>query len=326
MIKVLVTGASGLLATNTIIALLDNGYHVVALLRNKGMFLLPVQRNLEIREGNFTDPVFLEESMQGCGYVIHAAAETRQDLTGYDEYFKVNVTGTETVLRIADKCNVKRVVIVSTANVFGFGTLDRPGNESSEIMRPYSDSLYVKSKSEAHRMALAYSGKPEIIMVNPTFLIGPYDKKPGSGRIIILGYKKKFLFYPPGGKNFVHVADAASGIVNALSKGDNKESFLLANENLSYREFFQKVSVHSESKPVFIRIPRFILLAAGIFGSTLRYFGVRTELTLTNMKILCVKNYYSGKKAEKVLEIKYTPLEIAIAEAINWFRLNKKIV
>jgi hypothetical protein len=43
------------------------------------------------------------------------------------------------------------------------------------------------------------------------------------------------------------------------------------------------------------------------------------------MKILCVKNYYTAKKAQNELGIVPRPIEIAINDAINWFKLNTKI-
>jgi dihydroflavonol-4-reductase len=325
MKKVLVTGATGLLAANTIIALLENGYSVVALVRNRSKFLLPFSGNLEVKQGDITDPLSLENAMQGCEYVIHAAAETRQDLTDYDEYRKINVAGTENVLETAVRLKFKRVIYVSTSNVFGYGTLENPGNESVPVKHPFSESLYVKSKIEAHKIALSYATRTDVVAVNPTFLLGPYDQKPSSGRIIFHAYNKRLIFVPPGGKNFIHVSDAASGIVNALIRGVNKESYLLANENLSYKEIFEKISAHSLKKPLFIKIPGPLLLLIGLTGNALRYFGFNTDFTFTNMKILCVKNYYSGKKAENDLGIVLKPVEVAVDDAIKWFKSNCKI-
>ncbi len=322
MIKVLVTGATGLLATNTIIALLENGYSVVALVRNRLKFLLPLSENLEVKEGDITDCLSLEIAMQGCEYVIHAAAETRQDLRDYQEYWEINVAGTENVLEIAVRHKVKRVVYVSTSNVFGYGTLDNPGDESAPVKYPFSKSLYVKSKIEAQKAALAYSDRTDVIVVNPTFLLGPYDQKPSSGRIILHAYNKRVIFIPPGGKNFIHVSDAASAIVKALTNGVNMESYLLAAANLSYKEIFEIISSYSMKKSLFIKIPGSLLFTIGLAGNVLRYIGFNTDLTLTNMRILCVKNYYSGKKAENDLGIVLRPAEAAVEDAISWFIRN----
>lgn len=322
MKKVLVTGANGLLATNTIIELIEKGYDVKALVRNKNKFTLADRKNIELVEGDITDSSSMEFAVKDCEYVIHAAAETRQGLSNYSDYSNVNVTGTENIFNAAINSGVKKIIHVSTSNVFGFGSLVNPGNETNKISKPYSDSLYVESKVNAQRLAFSFSDKIKVVVVNPTFIIGAYDQKPSSGRILLLGYNKKVIFYPPGGKNFVDANDAAKGIVSALINGKNKGAYILSGENLSYNEFFRKLSLHSEKKTVRIKIPCFILMLLGAFGNVLKYLGIENETTLTNMRILCVNNYYTNKKAEAVLNIKFNGIDNAIGDAIKWFKKN----
>ena len=73
---VLVTGANGLLATNTIITLLARGYKVKGLIRDTSKFLLAPHANLELVVGDITDPVSLASAISGCDYIIHCAATT----------------------------------------------------------------------------------------------------------------------------------------------------------------------------------------------------------------------------------------------------------
>src|SRR5690606_31455236 len=96
--KVLVTGANGLLATNTIIALLSRGYRVKGLIRDTRKFLLPLQDHLELAVGDITDPLSLDEAIAGCDYIIHCAATTDQRLLRYADYHRINVRGTENII------------------------------------------------------------------------------------------------------------------------------------------------------------------------------------------------------------------------------------
>lgn len=323
MVKVLVTGANGLLATNTIVELVKNGYFVKALVRNRNKFILTNNSNIEIVEGDITDYSSIERAIKDCEFVIHAAAETRQGISGKKDYSKVNVTGTENVFNAAIKSSVKRIIHVSTSNVFGFGTKEIPGDETFKIRKPFSDSYYVKSKVEAQKMALSFSDKIEVVVVNPTFMIGACDQKPSSGRIILMGYNKRMIFCPPGGKNFVDVKDASKAIVSSLKRGKNNEAYILSGENLSYYEFFKKLSLHSDRKPFIIKIPSFIIIIVGVFGNFLKLLGFDNETTLTNMRILCVNNYYTNKKAETDLKIKFKGIDKAIDDAIKWFKKNR---
>jgi len=321
--RVLVTGSSGLLATNTIIQLLENKYTVRALIRDKLRCIVPYSDELEILEGDSTDLATLESAVRGCIYIVHAAAETRQGLINYRDYSKINVEVSKNICSLAVKYKIKRVIYVSTANVFGYGTILKPGNETTLIKPPFSNSLYVRSKQQAQKIALSHTHKTEIIVVNPTFLIGPYFQKSSLGRILQMSYNKKLIFYPPGGKNFVHVSDAAKAIVSALTNGRNGESYILANENLTYKEFFKKLSEFSSTKPVLIRIPKIILLTMGVVGRAITSFGIRTDFDLTNMRIICERNFYSNEKAEKDLKIEFRSIDLAINEAMEWFIKNR---
>ncbi|MEL6537102.1 MAG: NAD-dependent epimerase/dehydratase family protein [Bacteroidota bacterium] len=320
MKAVLVTGANGLLATHTVLELLRAGYRVRALVRNRSKFTLAGHPSMEIVEGDITDLAAMQRVVAGCQYVVHAAAETRQGLTDYAAYERVNVQGTKNVVEAAAEAGVLRVVHVSTCNVFGFGTAHQPGNEAKPPARPFSDSGYVKSKLEAQQVAFSYSDRTEVVAVNPTFILGAYDQKPSSGRIILMGYRKRVLFYPPGGKNFVYARDAAQAMVNALAHGNSGEAYILAGENLSYKEFFQKLNAQAGQTPILIGLPKAVLIAVGRVGNLLKRLGLNTETTLTNMRILCLKNYYSHSKAKEALEVEFQGVDGAIQEAVHWFR------
>ncbi|MDT0645080.1 NAD-dependent epimerase/dehydratase family protein [Zunongwangia sp. F260] len=323
--KLLITGANGLLATNTIKHFLELGHSVKGLLRSKEKFLLPPHKNLELVQGDITDVSAVENAVNGCDAVIHIAALTSPDLPNYDSYYKVNVLGSENLVNSAIKHQLKRFIYVSSANTMGFGTLESPGTEKTPLKPPFTESLYAKSKLEGQEKLLSYADKINVITVNPTFMLGPYDGKPSSGEIILMGYGKKFIFYPPGGKNFVDVRDVALGISAALEKGKNRETYLLAGENLSYQEFFTKIVQRSETKTVMIKVPTQLLLVAGYGGDFIRKMAIKTSVSSANMKILSVKNYYSAKKAEEELGVHFQPIDQAIDNAIAWFQKNGKL-
>jgi dihydroflavonol-4-reductase len=323
--KVLITGANGFLATNTIIELLNHGFYVIGLLRDRKKFILPAQTNLELIEGDILDIDFIETIIQKCDYILHVASETRQSLTKYSDYYRINVEGTEKLIRLAVKYRIKKFVYVSTAGTIGFGTKECPGDENNKIKKPFSESYYMISKLAAQDIVLANTGEVDSVVVNPSFLIGPYDQKPSSGRIILLGFNRRIIFYPPGGKNFIHVFDVAKGIVSAMLKGKNGEKYLLANENMSFKEFYQKLSGISGTRSLLIKIPKFVLMLIGYFGNILRAAGIRNDLILTNMKMLCVNNYFSGFKAQNELDIEFNTIDVALNDAVSWFKENDMI-
>jgi nucleoside-diphosphate-sugar epimerase len=57
----------------------------------------------------------------------------------------------------------------------------------------------------------------------------------------------------------------------------------------------------------------------------MRFVGFKTQFSLDNMKILCVKNYYSNTKAKEQLGISFSPIESGLLETIDWFKNNNKL-
>lgn len=306
-----------MLGANTIIGLLNRGYTVRGMVRRPGS--IPLQApGLEEFTGNITSEEDVSNAVKGCDFIIHTAANTRQNSTRYEDYAAVNVEGTRLVLLAAGLYQVSRTVLVSSSNTVRYGSSDRPGNEDGDIRAPFTRSCYALSKREAERLAL--DAPRETIIVNPSFLLGAYDTRPSSGQLIIRGYRKKVIFVPPGGKNFIHVRDAAAAICEVLVSGRDKARYLLVNENMSYKAFYKLMNRVTRNKGWIITIPRGILLAVGLAGSMLSFFGIKTALHLNNMRILCTKNYYSHAKAAKELHLSPLPVRAAIEDAIAWFK------
>lgn len=320
MKKVCVTGATGLLGTNVILKLLQNGYSVTALVRQKSSWLGEENENLKLVEADLLCDISVYLTDINC--IIHVAAETRQNLIRYDEYRKVNYEAVVNLFTHAELMGVKKFLFVSTANTLGFGNTAFLGSEKAPQIYPFTHSLYAQSKLEAEEYLLKNSKNTDVIIVNPTFMIGAYDSKPSSGKIIFWVWKKKLIFYPKGGKNFVHVEDAANGVVNAVEKGKNGEKYLLANENLSYREFFKKVNRITRQNPIMIPIPNKLLSFLGLIGDVLRKFKIKTDLSSSNMKALQISNYYSNQKSIEELGVQYQPIDKAIEDAVQYFIEN----
>ncbi|WP_242085615.1 NAD-dependent epimerase/dehydratase family protein [Aestuariivivens sediminis] len=317
--KVLVTGANGLLGTNTVLDLIKQGFLVRAFIRHKRHISRFNHSNVEFCIGNIVNIETLERAMLGCQYVIHIAALIDPKHLDYDEFELVNVTGTKNVIQVAKNLGIKKVIYVSTANAFGFGSKCDLGNEQKPIRPPFNKMPYAMSKLMGQEFVLSQSHEMDITVVNPTFMIGAYDSKPSSGRIILSCLRSRVVFCPPGGKNFVCVTDVSKGIINAMKYGKRGEAYLLANENLSFFEFYKKVRFHSKKSFLIVRLPKWVVLAVGYIGSALRTLRIKTPISKANTGALCINNFYSNSKAQTQIHLTFNSIDIGIQEALAWF-------
>lgn len=324
MKKVLITGANGFLGANLTRELYRMGFDIRVLIRPsadvKGIADIPC----DIFYGCIDNNEDVMEAVKGCDIVIHAACITEQWGISFAEYERTNFTATRYITAACLAHQVQKFIYVSTANTMGPGNKRNPGNELNGFTLFNANSGYINSKYLAQQYVLEQVAARQLpgIVVNPTFMIGPHDTKPSSGKLILYGLKHRVLFYPPGGKNFVHIKDVCRGIINAIEKGKTGDCYLLAGQNLSYAEFFRLLRKISGKRQLLVRIPAFLLKTAGILSSLTRLPG---KLNYTTAYLLCLDNYYSGKKSERELQVRYTSVELAVAGAVNWFKENKYI-
>ena len=324
--KILVTGANGLLGHHVVMQLLERGEEVKIIVRSLKNIYFNLD-NIEVIEGNFTSVRQLQVAAAGCDAIIHIAAVTATDLLRYDDYSTVNVFGSENIINTAKKIGIKKIVFISTANTIGYGTKENNSNEESPIEFPFSQSYYARSKVEAEKRFIDFSTGDgmHVIIINPAFMIGSFDTKPSSGKLMLMGYRKKWMFAPRGGKSFVAVTDVATAVCNALTMGVNGKRYLAAGENLSFGEFYKMQSRVGEYHQKIIELPDFLLEMVGKVGDLLRLLGIRTEVCSMNLNQLMIREYYESQRCIKELKMPQKKLETAILEALEWFCRNGKI-
>lgn len=323
--KIFVTGADGMLGSNLVRKLLEQKHNVVVFLQpgknTNTLDGLPIEKHY----GDILNPVDLCKSMKGCDIAIHMAANTSIWPSRSEIVRKVNIEGTGNVVEAVLSEKAKRLIYVGTANSFGFGTKENPGNENN----PYRSAIYgldyMDSKYEAQLLVLKAIKEKQLpaVIVNPTFMLGAYDSKPGSGAMILAVYNRKVPGFSPGGRNYVYVNDVATAIVNAIDKGRIGECYILGNRNMNYKEAFTLMANTVGVKPPGIKFPAFIAKSYGGLGSTFaKIFGFMPTVSYNMAKIACDGHYYSVEKARKELGLPQTPIEDAVKEAYEWFVAN----
>ena len=324
--KILVTGANGLLGHHVVMELLERHEQVSIIVRSMENIYFDLQQ-VHVFTGDFIDYETLKKAAFGCDAVIHSAAVTATNLLHYSDYEKVNVSGSANVLRVCNELGINRVVFISSSNTIGYGTSENPANEHSPIQFPFTNSQYAQSKLAAEQLFFEASQLPDkhIIIINSCFLIGGFDTKNSSGRLVKMGYRKPLLFLPKGGKNFVPAKTVAEAACNAITKGNNGEKYLVCGENLSFTDFFLLQKAVGNYKQLIVELPDWILKFAALAGDLLRKLGLKTDLSSINIRQLLLREYYSGEKAMAELKYKSADLKEAVGEAIKWLDKTEKV-
>jgi len=324
--NVLVTGANGLLGHHVVMELLNRHHSVHVIVRSAHNIHFDLKR-VTLFEGDFTNHESLTCAARGCDAIIHCAAVTDPSFLKYEDFRSINVAGVVTVLKVLREQKIKTLVYISSANTIGFGNEQLPADERFPIQFPFSESFYAQSKEASEQLVAQASNKTgqHVVIINPTFMIGAYDTKPSSGKLLLMGYKRKVMFTPRGGKNFVAASAVANAVCNALTMGRNGERYLASGTNLSFKEFYTLQKKMGNYPQHIYELPDGLLLAVGKIGDLLRKAGFKTELCTMNIRQLLVHEYYSNNKAKVELNLLENDLGVAIKEAINWFKEHNMV-
>lgn len=323
--KVCVTGADGMLGAAICRELIAQNYDVTAfVLPNRSLAVL---ENLEISiaYGNLLDKTSLMKAFDGCDCVIHVAASTAVWPRKSPSIMQVNFEGTMNVADVVQEKGIRRLIHIGTASSFGNGTLQVPGNE----MSPYNSARfkmdYITSKYLAQEYLLEQhktTGLP-VLIINPTFMIGPYDSGPSSGKMLLALYTGKLPAYTKGGKNFVYSLDVARAAVNAIKFGNIGECYIAGNRNLSYRQFLSIACQLRKQRFNLFRAPYFFTIGIGIVSSLKARITKRPpQLSYTMARVAVIHQFYSAEKAINELNMPQTPIETAIQECVTWYESN----
>jgi dihydroflavonol-4-reductase len=318
---VLVTGATGLVGNNVVRQLIGRGQSVRVLVRGRGESVdrafagLPVDR----RSGDLVDASGLAAAADGAAVVIHSAAMVHCGWRHLDEMREVNVEGTRRVARAARQAGA-RLVHVSSVDAIGLRADGLPADEETPP-GGMPECPYVVTKREAEAAVLEEVDRGlDAVIVNPVYMVGPWDWKPSSGRMLLEIAAGKGLFAPPGGNDFVDVRDVALGILAAIERGGTGRRYILGGHPLSYLDAWRVFARVTGRMPPLGMAPVATVRFAGWVGDTVSLFTRRerpVNSAATSMSMLA--HNFSSRRAEEELGYTVRPFEATVQDAWNWF-------
>ncbi len=323
--KILVTGAGGFLGSYLVVAFLQQGYQVRALVRSqkRPTWIDPAILNqVEWFDGDILDIVSLEEAMEGMDAVIHSAAMVSFVAQDKEALYQINTEGTNNVVNAAIEKKIKRLVHVSSVaalgRVAGGGWVD----ETAKWKEGPLHTHYARSKFQAELHAWrGFSEGLDTVIINPSTILG-YGNWEQSSCAIFKQLYDGFRWYTGGLNGFVDVQDVARATLLLLEKAKGGQRYIINGDTWTFQQLQSCMADGFGRKRPSIKATGPLLgLAWRIEAIRAFLTGKRPLLTRESARVAVSATRFDNRKLlQDFPEFTYTPLEQTIREACQCYR------
>ncbi len=303
MSKFWVAGATGFLGSHLVNTLVSRGHEIVAVSKSGG-----VVNGIDVAPVDILNEAAVANSARGVDGAFLVTGRVSRDRHDAELLHRDNVLGTASALKGLREAGVKRVVVASTSGTLAVSRdADRIADESCRApLEVIARWPYYRTKLYAERVALDANkpGELEVVVVNPSLLLGPGDLRESSTGDVRLFLERSIPATPAGGMAFVDVRDAALGLLQAFERGRSGERYLLNGKNMTIAAFFQRLERISGVKAPMLRMPSSRPVALGlnqIFTKAVEAIGGRAPIDEVSVEMAQYFWYCSADKAEREL-------------------------
>ncbi|GAB4273030.1 MAG: NAD-dependent epimerase/dehydratase family protein [Candidatus Promineifilaceae bacterium] len=317
---ILVTGATGFLGHHLIPQLQQANYKIRALVRPSSNTTFLQQVGVELAYANdITDSAAVQEAVQGCTAVVHAAGLFR--FWGKREWFwQTNVQGTETMLAAAQKAGVQRFIHISTIAVVG----KTPAGEITETTPCQPLDAYQESKLAAEKAVLTtwqQHGLP-VVILRPGAFYGPWGHY-AFNRLFFEEPLRGWRIKIHGGRHItfpVYVPDVAQGVVLALSRGQGGEVYNISGRSHSHNEINQIVSDLAGISRWRLNVPKLLVLGLAQAWTAVSQITHKEPFYPVNMAPYVFQDWrVNTEKAQQQLGFMPTPFIDGARQTLAWY-------
>lgn len=262
----------------------------------------------------------ISQERNSATIVIHTAALISIDIRKNALIHDVNVGGTENVVQLCKKYQVKRLVHVSSVHAIP----ELPNGQTMTEPASYSPDkvvgCYAKTKAEAAQVVLnAVQDGLDAVLVFPSGIIGPYDSGKNHLVQVAVEYMKGLLpACVKGGYDMVDVRDVATGCVSAALHGVKGESYILSGNYMTIQEYLAMTGKYFGKKPV-PALPRFLVkMGLPFVWLHAKVWKRRPLYTRYSLYALASNGMFSREKARKELGYKPRAISETIHDMVSW--------
>lgn len=272
-----------------------------------------------------TDPSSLLAAFDGADLVYHLAGLVSRDPVDAALLHDVHVVGTTNVLATAKEAGVGRVVYASSMGTFG--CTDDPsriphedGPDARELVAQWP---YYATKIEAERIAMAAheAGGVEVMILNPSLLLGPGDVDGSSTGDVADFLAGRMPVVARGGVNIVDVRDAAQAFVAASDAGRPGVRHLLGAANLTIAELLGHLSTITGKRAPRLSPPARVQVGLARFADRCaRLVGRRAAVGPETAAMAQLHWYADGTRAASSLSFAPRAIEETLADTVSDIR------
>lgn len=327
--RIFVTGGTGLLGNTVLRQLTEQGHQLISLVRGEPDPDVFGGIETEFARGDINDKHVIQSAVDGCDAVIHSAALIHIGWSRLKESTRVNVGGTRTVVDACCRFGVP-LVHVGTVDTLGLGSRDVIADETTEFDAGEPPILcsYVVSKLDGVREVIAgVDRKLRCVIVHPGFMIGPWDWKPSSGRMIVEVSKVWRPIAPSGGGSMCDSRDVAAGTISAMHRmldlqipADGRQ-YVLGGENWTYFEYWKEIATRTGVRPPIMPAGPAQRWIGSVAGDVISRFSKQeSDLNSAAVRMGSQFHWYDSSRAKSELGYRWRDPNESLDDAIQWLR------
>jgi nucleoside-diphosphate-sugar epimerase len=325
-VKVLVTGGTGYVGAQAVVALLAANHDVRLLVRRPervattlGALGVDTTR-LDIVEGDMVDADAVGRAVKGMDAVIHSAAVVAAlDRKSAEQALDINVNGTRTVLdaAIAEGCDP--VVHVSSIAAVFTPKVDVLTSELPPVVdaaNPYTRSKAIADDLARERQA---AGHP-VVIVYPGGVCGPNvgelcgDAGEGFASILSIG----FLAVTGGGVNVIDARDLAAVLTATLEPGRGPRRYMVGGTLVSLADLVAVFRRATGRRIPSVRTPGAVYRGLGaILDAIRRVSPFSTVFTAEGMQLLTLAKDTDDSAVHDELGVTYRDAELTLEDTLR---------
>ncbi len=326
--RVFLTGGTGFLGHELLRALRARHHTVSALIRTpEAAATLPP--GVEPVVGAVERPETYRHILTGQDAVVHAAALVKMWARDRADFDRINVSGTERLIRAASEAGVGRIVYTSSFVALGPSN-GRPLSESDprRTVEVHNDYERTKVKADETARRLIAEGHP-LFVLYPGVIYGPGNLTDGNlvARNIIPVLNGTMPFgMSIRAWSYAYIEDVVSGFLRVIETTPPSRRYILGGDNRTGAEFYAALEAASGRKPPRFNMPLALAAAAGWGEFLLAEIFGRPPRLLTHEVVRIYRKAWTYDSALAAREIGYTitPLAEGLKRLVEWLRRTGK--